>query len=140
MAGSELSEKQAEYLVTVVTESTEARKRLDEIDRLLTDPAEISADIIRDLVLEIVGHGNFLRKSLRKLEAAVRTTEATRYIELKLEKEEAGDKFTDGALKTEASKYIGPIRKTRNLFQGYVESADASLSVCRMVLSSEDRS
>ena len=80
--------------------------------------------------------GNRLRTASNKLEAIVRNEEANRYVAIKMECDQKEYKFTDGAAKMDASRYIGKYRLARNILMSYTENADNIIKVSNMHLQS----
>jgi hypothetical protein len=78
--------------------------------------------------------GNRLRTVMAQLVAIVRNEEANRYMAIKLECDQKDYKFTDGAAKMDASKYIGKYRMARNIIEAYVTNSDNIIKVCNMHL------
>ena len=119
---------------TIVSESKEFRDALDILDSEVHSYVENPPrEVVLSWARRSSGLGNQMRKIYRKLEASLRNAEAARYMEIKLECDSNPDmKFTDGSAKMDAQSYCRSLRMARSLFQGYVESADNIISICRM--------
>lgn len=115
------------------------RDLLDDLDSSIaacTDTPD--PDAVKRWARIASGIGNKLRKLATRLEATVRNAEANRYMEILFECQLNAIDFKDGAAKMDASRYVGEVRKARNLFAGYVESADKILTMCRMQLNQQE--
>ena len=64
--------------------------------------------------------------------ALARNEEANRFLAIKFEAAQQNAKVTESAAQMEASAYIGPIRMTREILDGYVIGAENCVSFCRM--------
>jgi hypothetical protein len=128
-------EEAKQRLDKMLLETENSRKVLDALDeeiRSFEGPS--SKDMVTKWARLAIGNGNYLRKKLAKLVAALRSEEANRYLAIKLEATTNGTKVTESAAQVEATAYVSPIRLARNVLEAYVVSSDGILSVCRLHL------
>ena len=126
--------------IDAMVEATEVeRMELDALDAHIAAYVETpDQDMVKKWARIASGLGNKLRKLTTRLEATVRNAESNRYMEILFECQQNSIDFKDGAAKMDASRYVSEVRKARNLFQGYVDSADKILTMCRMQLNQQE--
>lgn len=133
----EYSEEAKQKLQAIMVEVKPTLVELDELDKTISTASSPTPDILKEWARQAVGKGNYLRKKWKKLDAAATNEKDARYMEIKIECDQKGLSFTDGAAKIESEGFISPLRTIRNIFEAYVLSADAIISVCRMHLASQ---
>ena len=129
-------EKDKERLEKMLGETKESREILDQLDTDLITLSVSDPENIKNVAKKATASGNYLRKKLGVLTAAVTNEKANRYMEIKLECSTNNIKMTESAAKEDAEGYVAPLRTARNVLEAYVISADNVVSFCRMCLNS----
>jgi hypothetical protein len=119
-------------LTALLEETKEARECLDNLDKLIRETASPTGETLKLWSRQATGWGNYLRKKFAKLSSACINEKGNRYIEIKLECNDLGIVFADGAAKQESEAFIGPLRSVRDIFEAYVLSAESIVSTSRM--------
>jgi hypothetical protein len=129
------SDKVKDEMNTLVEGTKSDRDILDTLDKEIASYREApDSETVRNWARIASGVGNKFRKLHLRLEAKVKNEEANRFVRILLECEEKGIKFVATTANQDATNYVSEIRRTRNLFQGYVEAADNVISICRLHL------
>ena len=130
----QLSKELKEKLDSILVESKETMNTLDELDKVMFTSDHFTSETLTMMSAKATGAGNYLRKKWKKLVALARNIESNRVMEIKLDASQQNQpvKVAESAAQMEASAYIGPIRMTREILDGYVIGAENCVSFCRM--------
>ena len=88
---------------------------------------------------ELTGTYSNLRTVLGIAETEKKNREVRRYNEIRIDKENAGTKFTSASAEKEASAYVADYRRIRNIILGYVEACSKDISSLQSILKNLDR-
>ena len=98
-------------------------------DNLTDNPEEA-----KKALNELTGVFMSLKPLLAVAGVEKKNREVRRYDEKKIETENSGKKFTDGAGKQEASAYVANYRRVRNIIEAYVNVAEKAISTLQSLL------
>lgn len=117
-------------LDALLEETKPVRDMLDKLDRDIQTTDTVEG--FKNIAKLAVGNGNYIRKKLKAIAAIMKNTESKKYLQIKYKCAKKGDDFVHNSVSTEAIGYAGPLRLVRSILEGYVESSDNLISICRM--------
>ena len=120
----------------VLEETSELRKKVDDIDKAFLTGEICSDEQLKKYSRIAAGAGNGLRRQASRLEAAVKNEKYARKVEIQTECNDLNTKYVDSAATPDAEAYVRYLRLARDVLLAYVTNADNIVSVCRMHLSS----
>jgi hypothetical protein len=100
--------------------------------RVANNPEEAKGALV-----EITGAYCNLTTILSIAESEKTNREEREYNRLRIEIENAGNKFVSAQADKQASAFVGPYRRIRNLIEGYVNAAEKQISTLQSVLKYE---
>lgn len=100
--------------------------------RICTNPCEAEGALV-----EITGAYGNLTTVLSIAESEKTNREEREYNRLRIEIENAGNKFVSAQADKQASAYVAPYRRIRNLISGYVSASEKQISTLQSILKYE---
>jgi len=83
---------------------------------------------------KLTGTFSNLRTALAIAETEKKNREVRKYNEIRIDKENAGAKFTSASAEKEASAYVGDYRRIRNIIEAYVEACAKDIGSLQSIL------
>lgn len=83
---------------------------------------------------ELSGALSNLRTALGVAESEKKNREVRHKNQIRIDVENAGEKYTDTKATTEASAFIAPYRRVRNIIQAYYEATQTQISTLQSIL------
>lgn len=131
-----------------IEQLAQSEETLPEILSLLTEEFELVERYAELMKTNLTSEGEYAIETLNKLAGAYgklniahklidtekRGREIKKEYTVKMDAGVEGKKVTDGAAKTEASLYVQPYRRVRNIIAGYMNSCDKCTSNLQSVL------
>lgn len=94
---------------------------------------------IKQALVELAGAYINLRIALGIAEYYKKSNELKKYMNIKMEIENNGTRFTSASAEKEASEFVGEYRRVRNIIEAYKESADKSITALQNVNNNLDK-
>lgn len=83
---------------------------------------------------ELTGIYMDLKTVIAVAETQKKNREIRRYNEIRIETESGDKKFVSASAEKEASSYVAPYRRVRNILQGYCDACEKAISTLQSVL------
>ncbi len=139
--------KSEETLEQVLDKMKDDIERIDEYNEMVKTNAYGNAEQVKEIMKQLSGCFGNIRIVLALAETEKKNREVTKKNQIRIDFEneaktdEKGKliKFIATVAETEASAFVAPYRRIKNLLLGYKESSEKSISVLQSVLKDENK-